>query len=115
MDSNQDTLARLNQGMTLLIGGLLLVAGGAGVYRYGPGAAKRGAAVGAYLRPKKPEPIEFNFEYKPLVDFEASQNALQHIRVEDIEFGNRAMADSVHRQAMQDLDRTNRIMNGRYP
>jgi hypothetical protein len=119
MDTNKNVLQRLNQGLTVVIGMLLLIAGGAGMYLYGPGAVQRGHSLAEYFRPPKHEPPKVVFEYKPLIPEGGypvwNEKQWQGISQERMDEIGGIMAQNAARQAMQDAERAIRYSHGQLP
>lgn len=118
-ESNEGLLRRLNQGLTVVIGGLLFVAAGTAAYLYGPDALDRGQKLSEYFRPHKYEPPTVVFEYKPVIPEGGfpvwNEKQWQGISPERMEEINGIMAENAARQAVQDLDRANRYSRGQFP
>jgi hypothetical protein len=119
MDANEKLLQRLNQGLSVVIGMLLLTAAGAGAYLYGPEAVERGRQIGQLLQGPEYEVPQVEFEFKPLIPEGGypvwNEKQWQGISPERMEEINGIMAQNAARQAMQDVDRANRYSRGQFP
>jgi hypothetical protein len=118
-EPNEKLFRRLNQGLTVIIGGLLLAAGGTAAYLYGPNVLDRGRKLTESFRPHKYEPPKVVFEFKPVIPEGGfpvwNERQWEGISPERMEEINGIMAENAARQAMQDLDRANRHSRGQFP
>src|SRR5262245_34470433 len=119
MDANENLLRRLNQGLTAMIGGLVLIAGGAAVYLYGPALLKQGQDLRDGLRLPENKPPQIVFEYKPVIPEGGYQTwtpqDIQGISDERMQEINHIMVENAARHAVQDADRANRYSHGQFP